>query len=181
MKRKSSGKVAVSGITPFLWFNGNAEAAARLYVSLFHRSKIGHVTRYGPGGPGKPGEVFVVEFELGGRPFTALSLPRPFEFTEAFSLQVGCRDQAQVDFLWRRLSEGGVPGQCGWLKDRFGVSWQIVPDRLGQLLSSRDSRKVQRVTAAMLTMGKLDIAALERAARGATTATHRPDAPPRGV
>jgi len=164
--RKRPRSISVSGITPFLWFNGQAEPAVRLYTSLFSRSRINTVTRYGPDGPGKPGDVFVIEFELNGQEFTALSLPRKFEFTEAFSLQVGCRNQQQVDFLWDRLSKGGEPGMCGWLKDAFGVSWQIVPDRLGELMSSKDAAKVRRVTAALMQMTKIDVATLERAARG---------------
>lgn len=159
-------KVRVSSITPFLWFNDDAEEAVSLYVSVFDGSKVTAVTRFGPAGPGRPGDVFVINFELAGREFIALNVERKFAFTPAFSLQASCRTQRQVDEVWDRLSEGGTPGQCGWLEDRFGLSWQVVPERLEELLNSRDPEKATRVFTALMAMKKIEVAGLERAARG---------------
>jgi predicted 3-demethylubiquinone-9 3-methyltransferase (glyoxalase superfamily) len=120
-------------ITPFLWFDNQAEEAARFYVSLFKNSKIGQVARYGEGGPGPKGQVMTISFELDGVHFTALNGGPIYKFTEAVSLQVDCTDQAEIDELWDKLTaDGGQPGPCGWLKDRFGLSWQIVPTNMGR-------------------------------------------------
>jgi predicted 3-demethylubiquinone-9 3-methyltransferase (glyoxalase superfamily) len=160
-------------ITPFLWFADQAEEAAELYVSIFANSRIVNVSRYGEEGRevhGRaPGSVMTVAFELDGQPFAALNGGPVFSFTEAISFSVACRTQAEVDHYWGRLGEGGDPAaqQCGWLKDRFGVSWQVVPTRLHELLSDPDPERARRATAAMLAMKKLDIAALERAHAGA--------------
>jgi predicted 3-demethylubiquinone-9 3-methyltransferase (glyoxalase superfamily) len=149
-------------VTPCLWFDGQAEEAAELYTSLVPDSRIVHVARYGEAGPGDPGSTMLVTFELGGRRFTALNGGPEFKFTPAISLEIECADQAEVDRYWSRLTDGGEESQCGWLTDRFGVSWQIVPLRLKELLS--DEAVAQPVIRAMLTMKKLDIAALEAAA-----------------
>jgi predicted 3-demethylubiquinone-9 3-methyltransferase (glyoxalase superfamily) len=154
-------------ITPFLWFDNQAEEAARFYVSLFKNSRIGEVSRYGEAGPGPKGQVMVIAFELDGVKFTALNGGPVFKLTEAFSLQVDCQDQAEIDRLWERLTaDGGEPSRCGWLKDRFGLSWQIVPANLGQLIGGDDPAKASRAVQAMMQMGKLDIAALEAARQG---------------
>jgi predicted 3-demethylubiquinone-9 3-methyltransferase (glyoxalase superfamily) len=159
-------------ITPFLWFAREAEEAAAHYVSIFPSSRIAETTRYqgapGPEGGPQPGDVLTVAFELDGQPFVALNGGPAFEFTEAVSFMVACADQAEVDHYWGRLSEGGDPAaqQCGWLKDRFGVSWQVVPTRLSELLADPDPERAGRTTAALLSMKKLDIAALERAHAG---------------
>jgi predicted 3-demethylubiquinone-9 3-methyltransferase (glyoxalase superfamily) len=154
-------------ITPFLWFDNQAEEAARFYVSLFKNSSIGQISRYGEAGPGPKGQVMVIAFELDGVKFTALNGGPVFKLTEAFSLQVDCQDQAEIDRLWERLTaDGGEPSRCGWLKDRFGLSWQIVPAKMGQLIGGADPAKASRAVQAMMQMGKLDIAALERAREG---------------
>jgi len=158
---------AVQKIRPCLWFNTEAEEAATFYASLFENSKILNVSRYGEGGPMPVGTALVVEFELDGQQFQALNGGPEFQFTEAISLSVNCKTQAEVDHLWSALTaNGGEESQCGWLKDRFGLSWQIVPEQLGQLMSSPDAAAAQRTMEAMLQMQKLDIAALERAAAG---------------
>ena len=151
-------------ITPCLWFDTQGEDAASLYVSVFPNSRIVDVTHYGSAGPRPEGTVMTVSFELDGRPFVALNGGPEFSFSEAVSFQVDCADQAEVDHYWERLSEGGEEGPCGWLKDRFGLSWQIVPSVLPELLSQPDAEKAQRVMAAMLQMRKIEIADLERAA-----------------
>jgi predicted 3-demethylubiquinone-9 3-methyltransferase (glyoxalase superfamily) len=154
-------------ITPFLWFDAQAEDAARFYVSVFRNSKIGAIARYGDAGPGPKGQVMTIGFELDGVQFTALNGGPQFKFTEAISLQVDCADQAEIDELWEKLAaDGGAPGPCGWLKDRFGLSWQIVPANMGQLVGGDDPAKAARAMRAMMQMGKLDIAALERAREG---------------
>ena len=153
-------------ITPCLWFDTQGEEAARLYVSVFPNSRIVDVTRYGSAGPRPEGMVMTVSFELDGRPFVALNGGPEFGFSEAVSFQVDCADQAEVDHYWDRLSEGGEEGPCGWLKDRFGLSWQIVPRVLPELLAQPDAEKAQRVMAAMLQMRKIEIAELEAAAAG---------------
>lgn len=150
-------------ISPFLWFDGQAEEAARLYVSLFPGSRIVSVSRYGDAGPGPKGSVMTVAFELDGRPFVALNGGPHFKFTEAVSFSVECQTQDEVDRYWDGLCEGGQPGPCGWLKDRFGLSWQIVPVALGQMLGDPDPEKSRRVMQAMLQMRKLDIAGLRKA------------------
>jgi predicted 3-demethylubiquinone-9 3-methyltransferase (glyoxalase superfamily) len=154
-------------VTPFLWFNGQAEDAARYYVSLLPDSRIVRVTRSPADTPSGPaGMVLTVEFTLAGTRFIALNGGPQFPFTEAVSFQIACRDQAEVDRLWSALSEGGSEGRCGWLKDRWGLSWQIVPVRLHELLSDPDPGRSRRATEAMLRMSKLNIAELERAAEG---------------
>jgi len=150
-------------ITTFLTFNDQAEDAAKLYTSVFHDSRIVSTTRYGDGGPGPKGMAMSVTFELHDQRFIALNGGPSFTFAEGISLYVDCNDQAEIDRLWEKLSEGGVAGRCGWLKDRFGVSWQIIPSTLGRLLGDPDPETAQRVVQAMLQMGKLDIAGLERA------------------
>ena len=153
-------------ITTFLWFNHNAEEAAKFYTSIFKNSKIGKITRYGDAGPGAKGTVMTVIFELAGQEFMALNGGPQFKFTEAISLMVKCQSQKEVDELWEKLSEGGEKGPCGWLKDKFGLSWQVDPTVLGEMLSDPDPRKSQRVMKAMLKMSKIDIAALKRAYDG---------------
>ncbi|WP_309085098.1 VOC family protein [Chelativorans sp.] len=157
-------------ITPCLWFDSEGEEAARFYVSIFKNSEIGAISRYGKEGQeihGKPeGAVMTVAFTLNGQPFTALNGGPHFKFNEAISLQVPCETQEEVDYYWSRLVEGGEEGPCGWLKDRFGVSWQIIPTVLPKMLNDPDQAKSQRVTKAFLQMKKFDIAALERAYSG---------------
>jgi predicted 3-demethylubiquinone-9 3-methyltransferase (glyoxalase superfamily) len=155
-------------ITTCLWFDTESEDAARFYTSVFPNSKITKITTR----PDRPeGTVMTVEFELDGKPFVALDGGPQFSFSEAVSFQVDCQTQADVDAYWAVLSEGGEEGPCGWLKDRFGVSWQIVPEVLLRLVSDPDREKAQRVMAAMMKMGKIEIAELERAAEGAATAS----------
>jgi predicted 3-demethylubiquinone-9 3-methyltransferase (glyoxalase superfamily) len=159
---------AASKINPCLWFDTEAEEAARFYCSIFKNSKVGTISRYGNEGKeihGKEaGSVMVVEFELDGERFAALNGGPQFKFSEAISFQIRCDDQKEVDYFWARLSDGGEEGPCGWLKDRYGLSWQIVPVALIELISDPDTAKAQRVMAAMLQMKKIDIAALEAAA-----------------
>ena len=150
-------------ITPFLWFNGNAEEAAALYTSLFKNSRIGNIARYGEAGPGAKGSVMSVTFELDGQEFIALNGGPQFTFTPAVSFLVSCETQDEVDRLWEKLCEGGRPNRCGWLQDKFGLSWQIVPSVLGRMLHDKDPEKSKRVMQAMLQMDKLDIAGLEHA------------------
>lgn len=154
-------------ITTFLWFDNQAEAAASFYTSLFKNSKITDVARYGEGSPGQPGSAMTVNFELDGQEFIALNGGPEFGFTEAISLFVTCEDQAEVDRLWSMLtSDGGEESQCGWLKDKYGLSWQIVPANLGKYIGGPDPAGAQRAIQAMLQMKKLDIAALQRAYEG---------------
>lgn len=151
-------------ITPFLWFNQEAEEAANFYVSLFKDSKILTVSRYGDTGPGPKGSVMVVEFQLAGQRFQALNGGPHFKFTEAISLMVDCDSQEEVDTLWSKLTaNGGQESQCGWLKDRFGLSWQIVPSRFSEMMRDKDPKRTQRVMQAMMSMKKFDIARLEEA------------------
>jgi predicted 3-demethylubiquinone-9 3-methyltransferase (glyoxalase superfamily) len=150
-------------IRPFLWFDSQAEEAAHHYVSIFPNSRILGVSRYGDAGPGPAGSVMTVAFELDGQAFLALNGGPHFKFTEAISFLVDCKTQDEVDRYWERLSDGGEQGPCGWLKDRFGLSWQVVPAALGELLGDPDPRKAKRVVEAMLRMKKLDIAELRRA------------------
>ncbi len=150
-------------ITPFLWFDDKAEEAMNFYVSIFKNSKIISVTRYGEAGPGAQGTVMSAIFELDGQVFYALNGGPHFHFTEAISFFVDCKDQAEVDELWEKLSAGGEKGQCGWLKDRYGLSWQIVPSALGELMQGSDAERSKRVMQAMLQMKKLDIAKLKQA------------------
>jgi predicted 3-demethylubiquinone-9 3-methyltransferase (glyoxalase superfamily) len=153
-------------VTPWLWFDDQAEEAAQFYTSVFPSSKIGEITRYGSAGPRPEGMVMTVGFELDGQKLFALNGGPEFKFNEAVSFQVDCETQDEVDYYWSKLSEGGEEGPCGWLKDRFGLSWQIVPVALTRLLADPDRAKSQRVVAAMLQMRKLDVAELERAAEG---------------
>ena len=153
-------------ITPFLWFDNNAEEAIKHYTSIFENSKILSVTRNGKGGPGPEGSVLVGSFELEGVQFDALNGGPMFKFNEAISMVVHCDSQDEVDHFWDRLCEGGMPSQCGWLKDKFGLSWQIVPRVFIQLVQDPDPAKSQRVMQAMMQMTKFDIAALQRAHRG---------------
>jgi predicted 3-demethylubiquinone-9 3-methyltransferase (glyoxalase superfamily) len=154
-------------ITPFLWFNNQAEEAARFYTSLFSNSRIGDLSRYAEGGPGPAGSVMTVAFSLDGQEFIALNGGPVYQLTEAFSLFVNFESQEEVDRLWDQLSEGGEIQQCGWLKDRFGLSWQIIPSVLGRLLQDPDPQKSQRVMQAMLGMKKIDIKGLQAAYNGA--------------
>jgi len=153
----------VHKITPFLWFDQQAEEAMLFYTSVFKNSKIGEVQRYGEGGHGKAGSVMTASFELEGQPFTALNGGPYYTLTPAVSFFISCRDQSEVDHYWNHLVEGGKALQCGWLTDRFGVSWQVVPETLAALLNQTDKQAAGRVMQAMLKMVKLDIAELERA------------------
>jgi predicted 3-demethylubiquinone-9 3-methyltransferase (glyoxalase superfamily) len=150
-------------ITPFLWFDNQAEEAMNFYVSIFKNSRILSVSRYGEAGPGPAGEVMTATFQLEGQEFMALNGGPDHNFTDAISFFVDCKTQEEVDELWDKLSEGGEPGPCGWLKDKFGLSWQIIPRILGELLNDPDPVKSQRVMQAMLQMGKIDIAGLKAA------------------
>jgi len=150
-------------ITPFLWFDNNAEEAANFYVSIFRNSKIISVSRYPEGSPGPAESVVTVNFQLEGQEFIALNGGPHFKFTEAISLYVNCETQKEVDVLWEKLSEGGEKSQCGWLKDKYGLSWQIVPGILIQMLQDHDPKRSRNVMQAMLQMKKIDIAALKRA------------------
>jgi predicted 3-demethylubiquinone-9 3-methyltransferase (glyoxalase superfamily) len=150
-------------ITPFLWFNGQAEEAMNFYVSIFKNSKAGIVRRYGEGGPAPKGTVMAASFELEGVQFHAFNGGPAFTFTPAISLFVDCQTQAEVDELWEKLSAGGETSRCGWLKDKFGLSWQIIPTALGEALNNPDPVKSKKVMEAMMQMTKIDIAALQRA------------------
>jgi predicted 3-demethylubiquinone-9 3-methyltransferase (glyoxalase superfamily) len=153
-------------ITTFLWFDNNAEEAMEFYTSIFKNSKIVSVSRYGEAGPGPKGSVMVGAFELEGQRFLALNGGPRFKFTEAISLVINCDTQAEVDYYWQELSAGGEAQQCGWLKDKFGLSWQVVPSVLGELMQDKDPQKSKRVMHAMLQMVKLDIARLTAAHAG---------------
>ncbi len=151
-------------ITPFLWFDDQAEEAMKFYTSVFKDSRVLGVSRYGDEGPGPKGQVMTATFELNGMQVTALNGgPAHYGFTEAISFYVDCQNQQEVDYYWSHLSEGGEEGPCGWLKDKYGLSWQIVPSALGEMLGDKDPQKAGRVMQAMLKMGKLDIAALRQA------------------
>ena len=150
-------------ITPFLWFDHQAEEAAQFYVSIFKNSKINSVSRYGEGGPGPKGSVMSVTFELDGQRFMALNGGPMFRFTEAISMFVDCEDQKEVDDLWERLSAGGGKSQCGWLKDKYGLSWQIIPAGLMEALSNKNPEKAKRSMQAMLQMSKIDLEKIRNA------------------
>jgi predicted 3-demethylubiquinone-9 3-methyltransferase (glyoxalase superfamily) len=150
-------------ITPFLWFDTQAEEAARFYISIFKHSKIVNVARYGEAGPGPKGSAMTVAFQLDGQDFIALNAGPQFTFTEAVSFVVNCETQQEVDELWSRLSAGGEESQCGWLKDKYGLSWQIIPTALFRLMQDPDPARSKRVMEAMLQMKKIDIARLEQA------------------
>ena len=151
-------------ITPFLWFDGKAEEAANFYVSIFDNAKILSASRYGEDTPGEPGTVMTVEFELDGQEFIALNGGPEYTFTPAVSFSIECHSQAEVDHFWDRLCEGGRPSQCGWLEDKYGVSWQVVPTALPELLQDDDDKRSHAAMQAMLKMTKIDIAELQAAA-----------------
>jgi predicted 3-demethylubiquinone-9 3-methyltransferase (glyoxalase superfamily) len=155
-------------VTPMLWFDTEAEEAAKFYVSVFKNSKMGSISRYGEGMPGRKGSVMTVSFEIEGQAFTALNGGPQFKFTEAISLVVNCETQTEIDYYWDKLTAGGGKEvECGWLKDKFGLSWQIVPAVVFDLIKQSDQKKSDRVMQAVMQMKKLDIAALQRAAAGA--------------
>jgi len=160
-------KNTMQKITPFLWFDNKAEEAAKFYVSIFKNSKIGSVTRYGDAGAevsGRAkGSVMIVTFQLDGQEFIALNGGPQFTFSPAISFLVNCKTQQEIDELWEKLSEGGATQQCGWLQDKYGVSWQIVPTILGELMQDKDTKKTERVMKAMLQMTKIDIKRLKQA------------------
>ena len=153
-------------ITPFLWFDGNAEEAANYYVSIFKNSKITDIAHYTGAEPGPKGTVMTIGFELDGQAFAGINGEPLFKFTEAVSFAVRCKDQAEIDAMWEKLSAGGEKGPCGWLKDKFGLSWQVVPDFLIETLAKGDTEKSARVMAAVMKMSKLDLATLKAAAAG---------------
>jgi predicted 3-demethylubiquinone-9 3-methyltransferase (glyoxalase superfamily) len=162
--------IAKHKITPCLWFDKEAEDAAKFYVSIFPNSKLGRISRYGNEGQeihgGKPGSVLYVEFEIDGQPFVAMNGGPLFKFDEAVSFQVHCDTQEEIDYFWDRLTEGGQEVQCGWLKDKYGLSWQVVPTVMARMMTDPDRAKSDRVMKAFLQMKKYDIAALERAYEG---------------
>jgi predicted 3-demethylubiquinone-9 3-methyltransferase (glyoxalase superfamily) len=163
------------GITPNLWFDNQAEEAARFYTGIFKKSKIGKITRYGEAGREihrkEPGTVMTIEFELNGQTFVALNGGPDFKFNEAVSFVINCKDQKEVDYYWEKLSQGGDPQAqvCGWLKDKYGLSWQVVPEAVTELVGDPSSEKSQRAMSALLQMKKIDVAALERAYEGMAT------------
>ena len=156
-------------ITPFLWFDSNAEDAAKLYTSIFPNSRIVSTARYSDAGPGPKGSVMTVQFELSGLPFTALNAGPQFKFNEAIAMQVNCANQQEIDYYWEKLGAGGDPKaqQCGWLKDKYGLSWQVVPDNMDAIFGGGDAAGRERAMKVMLQMKKIDIAAMERARDGA--------------
>ena len=158
--------MTTDGLTTCLWFDGQAEVAANTYTSIFTDSKLGRVSRYTEAGPGPAGTVMAVEFELNGQKFVALNGGPQFTFDEAISFQIPCADQDEVDYYWNTLTEGGQEVACGWLKDKYGLSWQVIPTVLIDLISDPDPEKAKRTTEAMLAMTKLDIAALQNAHAG---------------
>jgi predicted 3-demethylubiquinone-9 3-methyltransferase (glyoxalase superfamily) len=160
MKREDK---IVQKINPFLWFDNQAEEAATFYVALFKNSKLLNVARYGDAGPGPKGSAMTVTFELAGQKFIALNGGPVFKFNEAVSFLINCETQQEVDDLWEKLSAGGSESQCGWVKDKYGLSWQVVPTALGEMLQDKDPKKSQRVMQAMLQMRKIDIAKLKQA------------------
>jgi predicted 3-demethylubiquinone-9 3-methyltransferase (glyoxalase superfamily) len=160
---KSKEENDMQKITPFLWFDGKAEEAMNFYISIFKNSKVVSVTRYGDAGPGPKGTVMAATFQLEGQAFTALNGGPQFTFSPAISFFVNCQTQQEVDELWERLSEGGEKQNCGWLRDKYGVSWQIIPSALGEMLNDTDRVKADRVMKAMLQMHKIDIRSLKQA------------------
>jgi len=161
-------------ISPFLWFDGKAEEAAKFYVSLLPNSRLGEVSRYAEGCPGLAGSVMSVNFRLAGQQFIAFNGGPELVFSSAISFFVNCKDQREVNRLWSRLSKGGEPLQCGWIKDRFGLTWQIIPEELPELLGDPDPEKAQRVMQAMLKMKKIDLAVLRKARAPAKRSARRP-------
>jgi predicted 3-demethylubiquinone-9 3-methyltransferase (glyoxalase superfamily) len=166
MQSKSKQEDTVQKITPFLWFDGKAEEAMNFYVSIFKNSKVGSISRYGEAGPGPKGTVMSATFQLEGQEFFALNGGPHFTFSPAISFFVNCETQEEVDELWQKLSEGGEKQRCGWLKDKYGVSWQIIPSALRKLMQDKDAEKGKRVMQAMLQMEKIDIGGLQRAYNG---------------
>jgi predicted 3-demethylubiquinone-9 3-methyltransferase (glyoxalase superfamily) len=166
MIKRKEVEMTTHGFTTCLWFDGQAEEAANHYASIFENSKLGRVGRYTEAGPGPAGSVLAVEFELNGQKFVGINGGPEFTFNEAISFQIYCEDQEEVDYYWSKLSEGGEEGVCGWLKDKYGVSWQVIPARLIDMIDDPDPEKAKRTTEAMLAMTKLDIAALEKAHAG---------------
>ena len=161
----------MSKITTCLWFDGKAEEAARFYVSLLPNSRIDKIICYSMPMPGgAPGDVMLVTFTLAGRDYMALNGGPIHQFTPAVSFCISCADQAEIDRLWKALCDGGAPGRCGWLKDRYGVSWQVVPAAIGEMMTSKDAAKIRRMTEAMLPMSKIDVAALRNAFDGGSAA-----------
>ena len=158
-------------ITPFLWFDGNAEEAANFYISIFKNSKMGKISRYGDAGPGPKGSAMSVTFQIEGQEFFALNGGPQFKFTPAISFFVNCETQQEVDDLWEKLSAGGRTDRCGWLQDKFGLSWQIIPKVLGELLGHKDPQIAKRAMQAMLQMTKIDIEKLQQAAEAKSSAT----------
>jgi predicted 3-demethylubiquinone-9 3-methyltransferase (glyoxalase superfamily) len=163
MPPNAKEEIVMQKITPFLWFDNNAEEAVNFYVSIFRNSMIISISRYPEGAPAPAGTVMTATFQLEGQEFIALNGGPLFKFTEAISFYVNCESQKEVDELWERLSEGGQKSQCGWLKDKYGLSWQIIPRALIEMLRDRDPNKSRNVMLAMLQMKKIDIAALRRA------------------
>lgn len=163
---RSGSLPAMPSITPNLWFDNQAEEAAEFYVSVFPNSRIVSVARYPEGAPGPAGEVMVVAFELDGQRIVAINGGPQFPFTEAVSLEVTCQTQDEVDYYWEKLTDGGEEGQCGWLKDRYGLSWQVTPAGMDEIFSDPDPERAQRAMQAMLSMHKLDMVELQRAADG---------------
>ena len=159
--------MTTDGFTTCLWFDGQAEAAANHYTSIFENSQLGRVDRYTEAGPGPAGSVLAVAFELNGQKFVALNGGPQFTFNEAISFQIHCQDQDEVDYYWSKLSEGGEEVACGWLKDKYGVSWQVIPTVLIDMISDPDPEKAKRASEAMFTMKKIDIAAIRKAYAGA--------------
>jgi predicted 3-demethylubiquinone-9 3-methyltransferase (glyoxalase superfamily) len=153
-------------INPFLWFDGKAEEAANFYVSVFKESKLVNVARYGDAGPGPKGTAMSATFDLAGQRFIALNGGSQFKFSEAISFLINCETQQEVDELWEKLSAGGEKSRCGWLKDKYGLSWQVIPTVLGEMLQDKDPKKSQRVMQAMMQMDKIDIARLKQAYDG---------------
>jgi predicted 3-demethylubiquinone-9 3-methyltransferase (glyoxalase superfamily) len=160
--------MASDGVTICLWFDGQAEEAANYYDSIFPDSKVGKIGRYTEAGPGPAGSAIAVEFELNGQKFVALNGGPQFTFNEAVSFQIYCDGQDEVDYYWNKLTEDGEESMCGWLKDKYGVSWQVIPNGLTDLIGDEDPEKAKRAAEAMLSMRKLDIAAIERAHAGET-------------
>ena len=152
-------------ITPSLWFDTESKDAAEFYVSVFPNSRVDAISHYSEAGPRPAGTILAVDFVLDGQPFTAINGGPEFPFTEAISLFVGCADQAEIDYYWSKLGEGGAEGQCGWLKDRYGVSWQVAPAEIADLIGGADPARARRVAETMFAMKKLDLAALRAAAR----------------
>jgi predicted 3-demethylubiquinone-9 3-methyltransferase (glyoxalase superfamily) len=160
------------GFTTCLWFDGQAEEAAKHYTSIFKDSKFGKIAHYTEAGPAPAGSVLMVDFELNGQKFVGLNGGPEFKFNEAISFQIHCKDQDEVDYYWNKLTEGGEENVCGWLKDKFGVSWQVIPDGLVEMLTDADPEKAKRTTEAMFAMKKLDIAALKKAHAGEYVSAH---------